>query len=186
MLLALDPARRTGYALCEPWASGKPRIKCGSWSLSQDATIQERVGELALHLTRLTAAQPIDYAFVEIPVSDVHTKELIVEGKMGPEKQKQVLGNMRSVTQLWAYHGCIVGILSALRIPYRAEVARTWRAGVWRGEGNMKKAVAIEKAREVVRRFDIYCENDDERTAACMMFFINGNVSRWKLEDKFK
>ena len=187
LLLALDPSsRRTGYALCEPWASGKPRIKCGSWSLSEEATIQERTAEAARNLLRITGEHEIAYAFVEIPISDIHSKEEVVEGKMGPEKRMKVMGNQKTLTKLWCIHGGMVAVLAALEIPHRCEVARTWRSGVWRGEGNMTKQVALERCREVVRRFDIYCENDDERTAACMMFFLNGNFTRWALEDKYK
>lgn len=187
LLLALDPSsRRTGYALCEPWASGKPRMKCGSWSLSPKATIQERTAEATKNLLRITGEHEIVYAFVEIPNAGIGSKDVIVEGKMGPERQKKLFGNAGTLTRLWCIHGGTIAILSALAIPYRYEGPSTWRAGVWRGEGNMSAETAIARCREVVSRFDIYCENDDERTAACMMFFLNGNFTRWALEDKYK
>lgn len=141
---------------------------------------------LAAHLVKLTGEEQIAYVGIEIPISDVHAAEVVEETEFGLMKRRKVFGSVKAVAQLWAYHGAIVAIVSSLGIPYRAEAVRTWRAAVWKGGGNMKKAVAVEKCRTLCHQFEIHAPNDDARTAAAMMFWLNASYRHFTAEDALR
>lgn len=186
MLLALDPAAvRTGYALSEPWSSGRPRMKLGSWRLDNNRTIQERVGDAQQHLRGVLDQVEVAYAFVEIPMSGISEREVIVEGRMGPEKVMKRSGDIRTQNQLWAMHGAVCAILAAFEIPYRYDGPKTWRKSVF-SNGNMKAKEAVAHCRDLCTKLDVYAANDDERSAAAMMVYLNGHLRRWQLEDQYR
>lgn len=184
MLLALDPAVRTGYALCEPFAERPTKMTVGSWQMGSGSHF-DRATELANHLSALLRANPyIEAAAVELPMSAPPArKRRATRGQLWEANDLAAQGSLSTQNLLWALHGAIAGTLAAHGIPTLTVSPKTWRKAVF-GNGNIRGADSKRRSKETLLGWGVKARNQDAAEAGMIAVWLNTRMGRLRLEQK--
>jgi hypothetical protein len=185
VIVAIDGATRSGVAVAEPSKGGIPKMELLTWQAPEAHPIQEKIEYLVECLDLLIAKHEILYAGIEIPQSGIGSKRTFIETPDGIQTNYKLGGNAGTQAQLWAMHGCFVGVLHSHKIPYRGIGVKEWRAAIL-GNGNMKSPDAKKASKDMCLRFGVDAKNGDQAEAAMILLYANGNYRRWLVEDGFK
>lgn len=184
MLLALDPSTRTGWAICEPFAS-RPVIRCGTWRLPDGSNI-ERAAAVARMLITLLKEEKITRAAVEIPMSAPPAARKVQKATaLGFETEIVAQGNIKTQNLLWCIHGAIGAVLGAYRIPTHPVGMKEWRAHTL-GNGNIPGAESKKRCKALLESLGAYVANQDEAEAGGILLWLNGHERRFRQEDELR
>lgn len=178
-LLFLDPSKKTGWALCEPFSS-RPRMRVGTWKLPP-GTNAERAAALATSLIRLLKEQgDVERVGVEIPMSaPPRMVEQVRENPLGfQEKHMVVQGNITTQNLLWCLHGSIAGVVAGFRIPLHPVGMGEWRKHTL-GNGRIGGQESKRLCKSLLASMGIHVANQDEAEAGGGMFWLNGHRDRF-------
>jgi Holliday junction resolvasome RuvABC endonuclease subunit len=184
VIIAIDGATRSGVAVAEP-SSGIPKMELFTWQAPEKRPIQEKIEYLVDFLECLIAKDKVLYAAIEIPQSGIGSKRTFVETPDGIKANYALGGNAGTQAQLWAMHGCFVGVLHSRQIPYRGIGVKEWRKAIL-GNGNIKKDDAKKASVEMCFRLGFNPKNKDQAEAAMILLYANGNYRHWLLEDQLR
>ena len=181
MLLGLDPATRTGWAVVDD-ASSDPYLQCGSWQLPRRVEIAAKCNILSDIMTDFFPRHNINYAVVELPMSmPPRRKARAVQTALGFEIEEGSQGSIGTQNQLWGLHGCIIGALRRQGIGYRCVAASTWRAAML---GKFARGQAKNLSRSTLEAQGIHVPNADAAEAGMMVNWLLHHVKRFRLEDE--
>jgi Holliday junction resolvasome RuvABC endonuclease subunit len=167
LILGLDVATCTGWALYEPGAS-LSSIKTGLLKASgEDA--EEKAASLACLLLRLLKADRPDFVAIEQPMRNVVSFRKTRETLAGPIEEQTINPNALHLSSLT---GAAVAVVACFRLPWQTIPSATWRAhflGFGRKPGfdrSAWKRAAVERCRML--RIDV--KNADAAEAVGIAF----------------
>ena len=167
MLISLDVATKTGYALYD--GKHPSAIRAGSFECIGD-TPEQKAASLAAHLIRLikgpmSAPQWPTFAVIEQPQRNV--QQFRKQGtRMMPEASGGLTINAGTALQLNQLTGAAVAVLTGFRIPWETIPVSTWRKAFF-GKGTKAGSRQEWKrmAREQCRLLRIDVPNTDAAEA---------------------
>lgn len=184
MLLALDPATRTGWALTP---KDKTRIECGSWKADDEAkTIGEKCADLARQIDGFLKRWPVSYALVEVPimVPPRQTKRQVTT-PLGMDVEETVsAGSVKAQAMLWAIHGMVMSQLGLRNIPVRTISPATWRKGLFGKAHGMQAEQVKKRCKAELERDGVRVPNLDAAEAGMMAIYLRQHLDRWLIEDR--
>jgi len=129
MLLGLDPALTTGYALWTP-----ERIVAGSFTAS-GRTSGAKMASLSRELNAILQSHPdITMAALEAPLPPMLSRKVIRRDMMGTYEAKEGITTMKNTLTSYGIRGCFLATLDSLHIPTFNVTVQRWRRGFF-GKG---------------------------------------------------
>ena len=180
MILGLDIATKTGWALCEN--SRFSGIRTGSFKCDGE-TAEEKARALAVHLIALIKREGVPkLAVIEQPQRNVQPHKK-APSKLFPDMEMGMTINAATALQLNQLVGSAIGVLTGYGVPYRTVAVATWRKGFFpAGQRGVDRQDWKKMAKRQCELLRIPVGNADEAEAVGIAVYGWGIWKRMEME----
>jgi len=170
MLLGIDPATCTGWALWTPH-----EIIAGSITAS-GRTHGAKAASLSRELAAVCKGRDVTMAAMEAPLPPMVSRKKVVHDMLGPREVNQGMTTMKNTLTTYGFRMCFLATLDSLGIMTFEVNTRAWRTSFFgKGVRGRDRDEWKRMAREYADRLGCQVPNDDAAEAVGIVSWLAAN-----------